>query len=835
MAERRNVHSLDGHCRPFDSVGQGTIFGSGIGAVLLKPLQQAVADRDHIFAVIKGTAANNDGSAKSSYTAPSLGQQSQAVTDALEAAGLNADSVGYIECHATGTIVGDPLEIEALSMAFRKQTKRNQYCVAGSVKANIGHPEQAAGIAGLIKTALVLHHKQIPPSINYEMPNPAIDFASSPFYVNTKLSDFPAGDTPRRAAVNSLGIGGTNAFAVLEEAPPIEATENKTKVNLPCLVTLSAKSAEALVAQVERLLKWLDDHPEAPIGDVCYTTNVSRSQFAFRFAAPGRSLADLKKHLANWLKTTSKDASSLQRTSGAPIAFMFSGQGAQWAGMAAQLYRTHSVFRNAMDRCHALAQPHLEHGLLEVIFAREGEDALVNRTDYTQPALFAVEYALAELLKSWGISPDAVIGHSLGEFVAACTAGVMTLEDAMRLVAARGALMHRMPSGGSMVAIFAQESVIRALIDKIAPELAVAAMNGPLNTVVSGDRDTLRMLLEELDRQHISYRELHVSNAFHSPRTEPILDDLQKVASQITCHSPKLPLISNVTGELMTVAPDKIYWRRHLREAVRFGDGMLALAELGCRSFLEIGPHPVLLPIAQACLGARGRSTNWIATLSRQKPDADATTEMLVALYLAGHNLNWAALHADSSWRRIPLPTYPFQRKRYWLEDNAIHSERARKVVERSHPLVGTRTNFSSNEPCYEARYGAHHAGFFADHKVAGTIVLPTTAELEAATVVGRMHFGTSRISFDNAMHHQAMSFANGDDRTVRVLVTPLNADKASFKLVSKDAEDPQVWHTHMTGTLRKSEMVAVRHFQRVSRSASVASKHCPSLISMPG
>ena len=809
MAERRNVHSLDGHCRPFDSVGQGTIFGSGIGAVLLKPLQQAVADRDHIFAVVKGTAANNDGSAKSSYTAPSLGQQSQAVTDALEAAGVNADSVGYIECHATGTIVGDPLEVEALSMAFRKQTKRNQYCVAGSVKANIGHPEQAAGIAGLIKTALVLHHKQIPPSINYEMPNPAIDFASSPFYVNTKLSDFPAGDTPRRAAVNSLGIGGTNSFAVLEEAPPIEATENKTKVNLPCLVTLSAKSAEALVAQVERLLKWLDDHPEAPIGDVCYTTNVSRSQFAFRFAAPARSLADLKKHLANWLKTTSKDASSLQRTSGVPIAFMFSGQGAQWAGMAAQLYRTHSVFRNAMDRCHALAQPHLEHGLLEVIFAREGGDALVNRTDYTQPALFAVEYALAELLKSWGISPDAVIGHSLGEFVAACTAGVMTLEDAMRLVTARGALMHQMPNGGSMVAIFAQESVARALIDKIAPELAVAAMNGPLNTVVSGDRDTLRMLLEELDRQHISYRELHVSNAFHSPRTEPILDDLQKVANQITYHSPKLPLISNLTGELMAAAPDEIYWRRHLREAVRFGDGMLALAELGCRSFLEIGPHPVLLPVAQACLGARGRSMNWIATLSRQKPDADAITEMLVALYLAGHNLNWAALHADSSWRRIPLPTYAFQRKRYWLEDNAIHRERARKVVERSHPLVGARTNFSSNEPCYEARYGTHHAGFFADHKVAGTIVLPTTAELEAATVVGRMHFGTSRISFDNAMHHQAMSFANGDDRTVRVLVTPLNADKASFKLVSKDAEDPQVWHTHMTGTLRKSEMTS--------------------------
>jgi len=804
LAEKRNVHSLDGHCRPFDSIGQGTIFGSGVGAVLLKPLQQAVADRDHIFAVIKGTAANNDGSAKNSYTAPSLGQQAQAMRDALEAAGVSADSVGYIECHATGTIVGDPLEVEALSMAFRKQTKRNQYCAVGSVKANIGHPEQVAGIAGLIKTALALHHKQIPPNINYEMPNPAIDFASSPFYVNTKLCDFPVEGTPRRAALNSLGIGGTNSFAVLEEAPP--ATENKTQVDSPCLITLSAKSAEALVAHVEQLLKWLDDHPEAPIGDVCYTTNISRSQFAFRFAAPARSLAELKKHLAKWLQTRSKTPSSLLRTSSAPIAFMFSGQGAQGAGMAAQLYRTHSVFRNAMDRCHLLAQPHLERGLLDVIFASEGQDGLVNRTDYTQPALFAVEFALAELLKSWGIAPDAVIGHSLGEFVAACMAGVMTLEDAVRLVAARGALMHRMPGGGSMAAIFASESAVRALIDKIAPELAVAAMNGPLNTVVSGDRDALRAVLEELDRQRISYRELHVSNAFHSSRTEPILEDLQKVAGEITYHPPKLPLISNVTGELMVGAPDKIYWRRQLREAVRFGDGMLALAELGCRSFLEIGPHPVLLPIAQACLGATGRPTTWVATLNRQKPDADSITEMLVALYVAGHNINWAAVHADSSWRRLPLPTYPFQRKRYWLEDDTIQTERKHKIGERIHPLVGARTNSASNDACYEAHYGTHHTGFLFDHKVGGTVVLPTTAELEAATVVGRMHFGTSRISFENAMHHKAMSFANGEDRTVRLLVAPMNSERASFKLVSKDTDDPTVWHTHMTGTLRKSK-----------------------------
>src|SRR5215475_7845935 len=454
LAEKRNLHSLDGHCRPFDSVGQGTIFGSGVGAVLLKPLAQAVADRDHIFAVIKATAANNDGSAKSSYTAPSLEQQSQAVVDALELAGVGADSVGYVECHSTGTIVGDPLELEALTMAFRKETERKQYCAVGSVKANIGHPEQAAGIAGVIKTALVLHHKRIPPSINYETPNPAIGFASSPFYVNTKLRYFPLAGTARRAGLNSLGIGGTNVFAVLEEAPPSATADTRSPDLFPCLVTLSAKSADALVARVEQLPNWLNDHIDAPIGDLCYTTNVSRSQFAFRFAAPARSVAELKNHLAAWLRTMTKDVSSLQRTSNAPIAFMFSGQGSQHTGMAAELYRTHSIFRNALDRCHVLAQPHLEHGLRDVIFAEGGDDALVNRTDYTQPALFAVEYALAELLKSWGIAPDAVIGHSLGEIAAVCAADVIALEDAMRLVAARGALMHRLPSGGAMAAIF---------------------------------------------------------------------------------------------------------------------------------------------------------------------------------------------------------------------------------------------------------------------------------------------------------------------------------------------------------------------------------------------
>jgi acyl transferase domain-containing protein/surfactin synthase thioesterase subunit/acyl carrier protein len=806
LAEKRNLHSLDGHCRPFDAVGQGTIFGSGVGAVLLKPLPRAVADRDHIYAVIKGTAANNDGAGKGSYTAPSLGQQAQAVADALGSAGVSADSIGYIECHSTGTIVGDPLEIEALTMAFQRETKRQQYCAVGSVKANIGHPEQAAGVAGLIKTALVLHHKRIPPSINYHTPNPAIDFAASPFYVNAQLKDFPGADTPRRAGLNSLGIGGTNTFAVLEEAPPPDAADSTSAGLLPCLVTLSAKSGEALVARVEQLLRWLNDNPEARLGDVCYTTNVSRSQFNFRFAAPVRSLADLKKQLATWLQTARRSDLGSRSSARSPIAFMFSGQGSQYAGMAADLYRSHTVFRNALDHCHALAQPYLEQSLLDVIFNGAGDEALVNRTDYTQPALLAVEYALTELLKAFGIVPAAVIGHSLGEFTAACVADVIELKDAMRLITARGALMQRLPSGGAMAAIMAEETVVRSLIDKVAPGLAVAAMNGPLNTVVSGDREELRRLAEELDRQAITYRQLRISNGFHSPRTEPILADLENVAGQIASRAPKLPLISNLTGRLMTAAPDKSYWSRHLREGVRFADGMLALAKLECQTFVEIGPHPVLLPLAQVCLGQNAKSAAWVATLNRHKSNADSLSEMLVALYLAGHKLDWTAVHADACWRRIPLPTYPFQRKRHWIEDHPARTVRPSSAAEQSHPLLGTRLNSTGKELRYQARYGRQHAGYFSDHKVMETVVLPTTAELEAATVAGRLHFGTPRISFDDAMHHQAMPFAKGEDRFVRVLLDPLKSDRASFRLVSATAEDAEVWQTHMTGTLRTSE-----------------------------
>ena len=354
--------------------------------------------------------------------------------------------------------------------------------------------------------------------------------------------------------------------------------------------------------------------------------------------------------------------------------------------------------------------------------------------------------------------------------------------------------------------MWAGESVVRGLIEKLGSDVTIAGLNSPTNTVVSGDREPLKLLLEELARQSINCQELRVSNAFHSARCEPILDEFEDVAGQLEYKAPRLPFISNLTGEPITIAPDKTYWRRHLREAVRFADGMSALSKFECRTFLEIGAHPVLLPPARICLGESGKSATWIASLDRQKSDADAINAMLAALYLAGHKINWPAVHADAPRRRIPLPTYPFQRQRHWLGDRSAHSDRSRNTVEPTpHPLVGALVERSAKEARYEARYGTEHINYFSDHRVSGTVVLPTAAELEAATVLGRMHFGTHQVSFDNAMHHQAMSFSNSEERIVRLVLTPLRSDRANFRLLSAGRGDADVWQTHMTGVLRKS------------------------------
>lgn len=807
--EKGNVHSADGHCRAFDAAGEGTIFGSGVAAVLLKNLDDALRDGDHIYALIIGTAVNNDGGEKLSYAAPSVTGQARAMLDALSDAEVAPDTIGYVECHATGTVVGDPLEIQALTRAFRTATSRQGFCKVGSVKTNIGHPEQAAGLAGLIKTALALKHARIPPSLHFVTPNPKIDFETSPFRVNTELVNWPAAEHPRRAAVNSLGIGGTNAFAVLEE-PPRRA--EPTPDDRAChVLTLSAKSAAALRGYAEGCRAFLEaavPDPES-LADYCYTTNVSRSAFSHRLALPASSLEQLREGLATF--AAKRPATLNGRGDGARprLAFLFTGQGSQFPGMARRLYDTHPAFRRALDECDEGLRPHLERPLRDVLFPDEGESGALHETGWTQPALFAVEYALATLLRSWGLEPGAVMGHSVGELAAACTAGAFDLPDALRLVAERGKLMQSLPKRGAMAVVFAAEARVAAAL-RNAKTVAIAALNGPENTVVSGDRDELAEILRAFARDHIGTKPLTVSHAFHSSLMEPILDRLEAVASTVRHHAPRITLVSNVTGSAFDGLGTAGYWRAHARGAVRFADGITTLRGLGYDVFVEIGPGSALLAMARQ--SAPETDLTWLATLGRQKDDWRTIIESLSALYALGFDIDWPRVHDGAARRRVPFPTYPYQRKRYWLEDAAADGGAAPPAprppgVESAagpranHPLLGVCVRSDGDAIEFEAQYGVEQLPYLRDHRVYDRPVLPTAVGLEAAIAAGRAHFGDAAVQVEAFIYHEPL-IVNPGGQPVRLVLRSEGPGRAAFRLLGQDASANAGWRTHMSGML---------------------------------
>jgi acyl transferase domain-containing protein/surfactin synthase thioesterase subunit/acyl carrier protein len=824
LVEKGNVHSVDGHCRAFDAAGQGTIFGSGVAAVLLKRLPRALADGDHVYAAIRGTAVNNDGGMKISYTAPSVSGQARAMQNALAAAGVPAETLGYVECHATGTAIGDPLEIEALTRAFRTETARRQFCAVGSVKTNIGHPEQAAGLAALIKTTLALRHGQIPPSLHLVTPNPRIDFAQSPFYVNTALTDWPTAGHPRRAAVNSLGIGGTNAFAVLEEAPPIPAPEPDTR---PLhLFTLSAKTDVALAEYARRFRSFLEVDPATNLANLCYTANVSRSHFRHRFAVTADSVGALADKVAAFAAAGASAATRANRER-RPVAFLFTGQGSQYPRMAAELYRMQPTFRRLLDECDAGLRPHLDRPLLDVLFAGGSAGDLVHETAYTQPALFAVEYALAGLWQAWGVVPGAVMGHSIGEIAATCVAGVFELGDALRLVAERGRLMQSLPRSGAMAVVFAGEAVVQDVLDPVADRVAIAAVNGPLNTVISGERSAVEDVLAVLQRRDIAVKALAVSHAFHSALMDPVLDRLEGAARGITQREPTLTLISNLTGTPLAGTPTAGYWRDHARCPVRFADGIRTLHELDYRLFLEVGPGSALLAMGRECLPDSG--TAWLSSLSSRKHDWQAMLESLRALYLEGATIDWSRVHEGASRRRVSLPTYPFQRKRYWLDAvTGGEADDTTTAGERGvHPLLGRCTESGPTGIQFEVLYGRTQLPYLNDHRVHGQSVLPTAAGLEVALAAGRSHFGGAPVQVEDLSYHQALILPDDGARPVRLVLRPGEHDRVTFRLLSRDADGAGEWQTHMSGMLSRVAQTAPVDADGSPRSLAEAVQAC--------
>jgi acyl transferase domain-containing protein len=661
-----HILSAAGSCRPFDAQADGTVWGSGVGVVVLKRLTDAIASRDHIHAVIKGSAVNNDGIGKIGYSAPSADGQARAIAGALAAADVAPETIGHVEAHGTGTVLGDPIELAGLTKAFGASTQRQHSCAVGSVKANIGHLGAAAGVAGLIKTVLALEHKEQPPSIHFERLNPKIDLANSPFFVPSVRCEWRAEAWPRRAGVSSFGVGGTNAHVVLEEAPlPAGATAARPFKLLP----LSAKTSTALEHATARLADHLRRHPGLDLADVAYTLQVGREGFSHRRALVCADRDDAIEALQDPLRFMSAPP-----TAAAPlIAFMFPGGGAQSVNMGRTLYDHEPVFRAHFDRCLELLDPQAGCDLRRLLYpvgeAAAAAPQALARPSLALPALFAVEYALAQLWMSWGIRPQAMIGHSLGEYVAACLAGVISLADALPLVALRGRLLERLPSGAMLSVALSEQELAPRLDDA----LSLAAVNAPSLCVVSGPTEAIARLEQHLARGDVQCRRLAIATAAHSTLVEPVLTEFEAFIARLELRAPHIPYVSNVTGTWITSeqATSPAYWVAHLRRTVRFTAGLHTLLREPQRALLEVGPGHGLSAFARHCRTMAAGHTV-LPSFGDPRENASELAGLLTTLgrlWLAGARVDWSAFSAYEGRRRLPLPTYPFERRRYWIDD----------------------------------------------------------------------------------------------------------------------------------------------------------------------
>jgi len=836
----------DGRCKTFDAAADGYGRGEGCGVVVLKRLSDAIDNQDPILALVRGSAVNHDG-LSNGLTAPNGAAQEAVLRQALTNARVEPQQLQYVEVHGTGTRLGDPIEVLALNKVMGQ---RPTPLLIGSVKTNIGHLESAAGVAGLIKVILSLQHQQIPPHLNLQTPNPYIPWDQLSVAVPTQPTPWPGTEEPRLAGISSFGMSGTNVHLVVEEAPEEEFkiqnyefkisdlgfkdTELVTNERPLHVLALSARSDAALGQLVQRYRDWLDSAVEEELADICFSASVGRSHFNHRLALLAADLPQLRQQLESYLNGHPNPTGISQRPTQTPrkIAFLFTGQGSQYFNMGRELYATEPVFRQAMDQCaEILAEEGID--LSEILYGIEVEGSevlgtrfqvpgarsqeeprtqypipdthppthpsthsLIHQTSLTQPALFALEYSLAQLWLAWGIEPDGVMGYSVGEYVAACVAGLFSLEDGLQLVAARGRLMQALPEGGGMVAVMASAERLSGML----PEgVAVAAVNGPEAAVISGELAALESVLSALAEQGIKTKPLKVSHAFHSELMEPMLAEFRAVAETVDYSPPQVELVANVTGQLASPAVASAdYWVNHVRQPVQFAAGMQTLAAENYNTFIEIGSKPVLSAMGQACLPEI--EALWLPSL---RPEADWQTLLtsLGQLYASGATIDWAGFDRSHPRRMVRLPNYPFQRQRYWVELPHAptlplpHSPTLHPLLGSPLPLAGDTVRY------FQAQLNQNSPAYLEDHRVFGTVVMPAAGYLESAIAAAR-----SSQSQPLVLRH--VSFLKAlilpEDKTVLVqtVLTRLSTGESEFEIFSQPTPAAATWQCHAKGRL---------------------------------
>jgi acyl transferase domain-containing protein/NADPH:quinone reductase-like Zn-dependent oxidoreductase/SAM-dependent methyltransferase/NADP-dependent 3-hydroxy acid dehydrogenase YdfG len=816
---KHRLMASDGHCKTCDASADGYVRGEGCGVVVLKRLSDAISQKDRIIATILGTAINQDG-ASSGLTAPHGPAQQAVIKAALKKAGISPADIGYVEMHGTGTALGDPIEVQALGAVLGENRSAARPVFISTVKTNIGHVEAAAGIAGLIKAVLVLQHKEIPPHLNLKNPNALIPWDKLPVTVPVERVPWPQG-APLVAGVSSFGFSGTNVHMIVsvpDEQPA--AVQDDRPWNLLCL---SAKSEPELKELGRRFGDYLSGQPQSVVGDVCFSANAGRAQLSHRLTVLASSTAELREklkafHLDQEVKGV--EAGVIEDETPPRVAFLFTGQGSQYVGMGRLFYQTQPTFRRVLDHCNELLKADLHRSLISVLYPESGESEEVgnplSQTIFSQTALFSLEYALFELWRSWGVRPAAVMGHSVGEYVAACVAGVMTLEDGLKLIGARARLMQGLPPGGQMAAVFADEAKIADMLERSGAPVSIAAVNGPGSVVISGPGRDVEAILDRLAADGSRFTRLQVSHAFHSPLMEPMLAEFSKVAGSLTYAAPEIHFISNVSGRAFSGQEpiDPSYWCHHVTQPVRFYAAMQELHRLGYRKFLEIGPHPVLAGMGANCL--TDDAIRWLPSLKRECNDWLQMLSSLSELFRSGVRVDWDGFDRDYAHRRLALPTYPFQRKQYWVHNpstKGLSSYRSDII----HPLLGFQISSALKTELYENKLRGTDFQFVLDHRVQDTTIMPAAAFIEMGLAAARSSWHSGPLVFEKVFIHEPLSFEADREYILQTILTPLEDDLKELQIFSADSSlpsDPAAagvgelgWRLHFSGSIHRGDV----------------------------